>query len=218
MPKIIGAVIILFLATSAFCQKQVIGLRTGIGFTNVKNELFEDIDMRVGLVAGVMYDYLLTDNLSVGGEITFIQRGFQDDFYIRSDQNEPIETKTSKFSYNYISIPLKITYSGSAKFYLYASGGLLPAFVINASHDIPSVPGYVGGKINVTSRVTKLDLAGMAETGAGYKISERYRLFVSLSVHVSLTKFTNDNYFTGADARHYGYALSTGIKYALSGK
>lgn len=213
---IVIVTILLTVSHPIFSQKQLIGLKAGPSFTNVSGDFFEDADMRVGLTAGLTYDYFLSDNLSLGTEVLYSQRGFVDYFYLRDEQNNDFGTEIFTFNYDYIAIPLKISYTGRTKFYSFVSVGLIPAFLISAKTKIPTILSIEGETVNVRDRVAAIDVAGMFEVGAGYKFGDRYRIFTVLSGQMSLNKFTTDDYFAKETMRHYGLALVAGIKYDIT--
>jgi hypothetical protein len=205
--------ILLAASTVSFSQKQFIGFQAGPGFTDIGGDLFADTQTRVGLNIGVTYDYSLTDHISLGAAITYNPRGFRDDFYSGSQQGD---TEKTKFNYDYIAIPIKISYSGNSKFYVFNSVGLIPAFLISAKTKIPAMAGSEARTEDVKDQLPAVDIAGMMEIGVGYTLNEQYRIFTSLSGQISLRKFSNEEYFADEIMRHYGFTFAFGVKYALS--
>ena len=206
-------VIVLLVANVSYSQQQLIGLKAGPALTMIQADRFGDTNMRISLTAGFTYDYLITDNLSLNAEMLYSARGFRNDFYLTNDQGDFLGTKTIRWNYDYLSIPLKISYSGRGKIYGFVSGGIVPAFLVSAKTKFPKVGDFDAVTTDVKDAST-FDLAGVWEAGGGYRFSDHCRMFTSLSVQYSFTAFTNSNYFEGGDGHHYGFALTAGVKYA----
>lgn len=211
---------LLLINTVATSQNHFIGFKAGPGFSNINSSLLEDTEVRVGLNTGITYEYFLSENLSLGAEVLYTQRGFRDDFFARDSQNQNPETLVGEFNYDYVSIPLRVSYSGTSKTYGFISAGLVPAFVVNAKTKTPAynAGGLDGQTVDVKDDVTKFDMSGMIEFGGGYRFTERFIGFVSVAGQLSFTQLSNDDYFNGQTMRHYGFLTAVGIKYKLSKK
>lgn len=210
--RILILVFILLVSTRGLSQKQFLGFKVGPGFTDVGGDLFKETANRIGLNIGLMYDYSLSDNLSLGAELMYNQRGFRDDFFASSTSGR---AETTEFNYDYIAIPIKVSYQGNSKFYGFNSIGVIPAFLINAKTKIPAISGSEPRTEDVKNKVAPVDIAGMLEVGAGYKFTDRYKIFISLSAQVSFFKFSNDEYFADEIMRHYGFTFAMGARYRL---
>jgi len=208
---------ILLLNVSAIAQNHYIGFKAGPGFTNINSSLFEDTEVRVGLNIGITYEYCISNNLSLSAEMLYAQRGFRDDFFARDDQNNDLGTITSDFNYDYISIPLKFSYSGISKTYGFISAGLIPAFIVDAKSTTPvyNGSGFDNETVDIKDNVTKFDISGMLEFGGGYRFTERFIGFISVAGQISFTQLSNDEYFNEQTMRHYGFLTAVGIKYKL---
>lgn len=129
------------------------------------------------------------------------------------------EKYTTKFNYDYVSLPIKTGLNFGNKFFGFANIGVIPSLLVNAKTITLTInaDGRVTGNetVDVTSRVTKFDLAGLAEIGGGYKIKSRYWLFTSFAYQYSLTTITNSEYFADSK-RHNGMTLIIGLKCALT--
>ena len=210
----IGILLAGLLAVSmvGFSQKQLVGFKMGPGFTDAGGDLFKDTQNRIGLNIGFTYDYSLSDNLSLGSEILYSSRGFRDDFFAGSAQGD---AKVTEFNYDYIAVPIKISYSGKSRFYFFNSVGLVPAFLISAKTKVPAIGGSEARTVDVKDRVPAVNFAGLLEVGAGYALNDRYRVFTSFSGQISFFKFSSDEYFDDEIMRHYGFTFAAGIKYTI---
>lgn len=68
---------------------------------------------------------------------------------------------------------------------------------------------------HITNRVSGYDLAGLAEIGGGFIITNRLWLTTSFIYQHSFTSITNTEYFANSKIRHNGVALNIGLKWAL---
>jgi hypothetical protein len=207
--------ILLFVATTGYAQRHFIGFKVGGSMTNVTTErLFESTNDKLGVVTGISYEFMVSDQFSIGVDALYTQRGFKDDFY----QLQNGELDDTKFSYNYIALPLKGTFVTKSKTYVILAAGFVPAFLVKAETKTPEFDNNPSQTTTTTDQVTSFDLAGLLELGCGYKISDRFHIYTTLSGQLSFTTFTNDDYFSIVEGKHYGFAFTAGVKYALPSK
>jgi len=219
-------IIFLFILTIATLkvtgQNHLIGVKGSANSTNVVSSNFlSQTDPRTGLSAGLTYEFLIKKQFSIGVDLIYNQRGFTDDIVFTDNLGNPTSVKyTSKFNYDYVSLPLKSGFNIGNKLYGFTNIGLIPSLLIDAKMTIPSIDldlNLTGEKIlDVTNLVSKFDLAGLVEIGGGFKINGHYWLFASFSYQHSFTTITNSDYFANSKIRHNGMALTMGLKCALT--
>jgi len=217
MKAILVIVLVLaFLDVSA--QKHLIGIAGGTNWTNIaSNIILKGTDYRRGLSAGITYEYYLKERLSIGADLTYTQKGFR--AYIKTPTGEAI---TEKSNYDYLSVPLKVGFYHfhlGSKIFGFAKIGLTPSLLINAKITIPTFTesGSIAGMktFDITNRVSKFDLGGLAEIGGGYKIINNIWLTATFIYQNSLTSITNTDYNANGKIRHNGISLNVGLKWAL---
>lgn len=205
-------------------QNHLVGIKAAGNRTNITSENFvSQHDNRLGLSGGLTYEYLLKKHFSIGTDVLYNQRGFTNDIIFTDYSGNQIGEKyTTKFNYDYISLQVKSGFNFGETFYGFANIGIIPSLLVNANIIFPE---YLVDKniiekqlIDVTSDVTKLDLAGGAEIGGGFKFKNNYWLFATFAYQKSFTTVTNSNYFGSSQIKHNGMSLAIGIKYALSKK
>lgn len=202
-------------------QNHFVGLKGGANLTNISSTFVSQHDNRTGIYTGLTYDYLLKKHFSVSADLIYNQRGFTNDIIFTDDLGNPTGEKyTTKFNYDYVSLPIKTGLNLGNKFYGYTNIGVIPSLLINAKTISPTfnVDGKVTGNetFDMTNKVTKFDFACLAEIGGGYKFKNRYWLYTSLAYQYSFTTITNSKYFANSTIRHYGISLTIGLKYALT--
>lgn len=216
--------IILFLLTviaiPAIGQSQYIGMKLGMNLTNVSNSISNDNKNKPGILGGLTYEYQFNEHFSLGVDFNYDQRGYRSDFIFIDNSGNPTGEKTTMHdNYDYLSLPLKAGYHIGDKRYLFANIGVSPAILVNAKIISPLIiDGNVTDEmtLNNYSRATKIDLSGLIELGGGFKLKDRTWLYSSFSYQHSFTTITNSEYFAGSVQKHYGIALSVGIKYTLT--
>jgi hypothetical protein len=203
-------------------QNHFIGVKGGLNSTNITSSNFlSQIDSRTGLTAGMTYEYLFKKHFCIGADLIYNQRGFTNDIVFTDNLGNPTgEKHTTKFNYDYVSLPIKTGFNIGNKLYGFTNIGVIPSLLVDAKTTTPTFDtnGKLTGNetFDMTNRVSKFDLAGLIEIGGGYKFKERYWLFTSFSYQHSFTTITNSDYFTNSKIRHNGMALIIGLKCALT--
>jgi hypothetical protein len=200
-------------------QYSLLGLKGGGKLSNTTSSIFKDHNNRTGIVIGLTFDYIIKNNFSAGIDINYNQRGFTTNAVLTDDYGNPIGKTNTKFYYDYITLPLKAGYIFGKTIYGFASIGFTTSLLIDAKHiESANLNGTIisDENINVTDKVNKLDFGGLAEVGGGYKIKERYWLFMSLSFDKSFSTISNSDYFADSKIRHYGMSLNLGLRYKLT--
>jgi hypothetical protein len=205
-------------------QVQSIGIQFGSNLTNVTSDnTFEGSKFRSGIIGGFNYEYLLKENFSLGADLLYSQQGFKDK-QTYTDLNGYLfgGSADSKFYYDYLALPIKFGYSIGNKLKGFAKVGICPSILLKAETTFPledSKANFIGYQtFDVKDNVSKFDLGGLIELGADYGILDNLKLFTSITFRHSLTTFSNTEYFSESKMRHYGFALSLGLKYNLKKK
>ncbi|HTM67073.1 MAG TPA: porin family protein [Flavipsychrobacter sp.] len=201
-------------------QDHIIGVKAGVNWTNASTDFLSHTDYRTGVTTGLTYEYLFNRFFSVGADFSYNQRGFTTDlFFANSVWPFALQSQTIKYNYNYLSLPLKAGLNIGNKLYGFMNIGAVPSLLVKARTMRPifNANGEKTGNetFDATSIVKKLDFAGLAEIGAGYKIDGRFRLYTSFAYQRSFTTITNSEYFSGSKIEHYGMTLVLGLKYTL---
>ncbi len=210
--------ILLMSTISVFGQNHFAGLKTGVNLTNVHSSDFISNDgNRTGFSGGLTYEYLLNKRFNLGVDFLYCQKGFTSDMIFTDETNNPTgEKATFVYNYNYLSFPVKGGFLIGEKISGFVNFGIVPSFLINASHISPAIGNIIDEDIiNVTSDVKKLDFGGLVEIGGNYKIKDRYLIYTSVAYQQSFTTITNSDYWPDSEVKNYGITLSIGLKYAI---
>ena len=203
-------------------QNQFVGVKGGVNMTNITSSNFlSKTESRIGLTAGLTYEYLFKKDFSIGADLIYNQRGFINEIgFIDELGNQTGEKYSTKMNYDYVSLPIKTGFNFGTKLFGFTNIGVIPSLLVNAKTITPTFDTY--GRytgietFDVTNRVSKFDFAGQIEVGGGYKFNGRYCLFTSFSYQHSFTTIINADYFAGSKIRNNGMALIIGLKCALT--
>lgn len=182
---------------------------------------------------GLTYDYMFKKYFSLAAEINYNQRGFTSDILITDNAANPtIKKRAAKLYYDYVALPLKagfdfgnLFYSSadkSKRFYGFVNIGVIPSLLVNAKTTGPAINdnGQSSATItyDVADRVTKFDVAGLAEIEAGYILKNGFRLFTSFAYQHGFTTITNEEYFEDSKIQHRWGTMAIGLKFNLTGE
>jgi len=217
MKKIIIAAMLIS-TLPIFGQNHFVGVISGINGTSVNSDYtFNNSTKRFGFKGGLTYQYLINDKFSLDIELLYEQRGFKNDISFINPSGDPIGPKeNSEFYYDYLSFPIKAGYSIGNTFSGFVNLGIVPAYIVKAEIAVPTFGG--SETFDNIDRATSFDFGGLIEAGAAYAIMDRLIITASFAYQHSITTFSNPDYFSDSNMRHYGMSLSVGIKYALKKK
>ncbi|MCD4665411.1 MAG: PorT family protein, partial [Bacteroidales bacterium] len=166
-----------------------------------------------GISGGLTYEYRLNTHFILGADFLYVQKGFTNDVTFIDINGNPLGDGTSKFHYDYLSLPIKGGYMIGDRISGFVNLGIVPSFLIDAKTIIPVYNNE--DIIDEPEGVTKFDLAVLIEIGGSYKFKDRFLLFASLAYQHGTISITNSDYFANSKIAHYGMTLSMGLKYAL---
>ena len=216
-------ILLIGISVSAFGQVQSIGIQSGVNLTNLTGDIFKDSKFRTGIIGGFNYELLFKNNYTIGTDVLYSQQGFNDKVTLTDEQGNVLGTEpSSKYYYDYLSIPIKFGYTEGVKLKSFIKIGICPSVLLSAESTVPKfgssgdVIGYE--RVDAKNNVSKFDFGGLLELGVGYSLKNRIELFSSLTGRKSLTTFSSSDYFQNSKIRHYGFSLMIGLKYRLKDK
>lgn len=198
-------------------QNQYIGFKTGLNLNNISSENFmDDTGNRTGLTFGFIYELELKNQILLGADFLYSQKGFTNDISFTSDNGTIIGEETSKYNYDYLSIPIKVGIKRGKKISASISTGIVPSVLIKDEFISPMLKDLMDTYgLNETSKINRFDIAGLVEINGNYNLNNKFVLFASVSYQRSFTSITNSEYLPGSKVLHLGGTASVGIKYSL---
>lgn len=195
-------------------QRHLVGIKGGINWSNIyTNEGFVDTKYKTGGVLGLSYENQFKSNLMIGGDITYMQRGFVLKSYYYDAQGNPLGDGEVIWNFNYLALPIKGGYTFGNDISGFINIGLAPSFLNKANVKMPEFTP--GADIEITDRVTKFDLAGFVECGGNISLATDLYITATISYQYSFTAFTKQEFFENENMKHYGITVMAGIKYVI---
>lgn len=219
MPKSVLVLIFILFNWVLNAQNHLVGVQFGVNNTNVTDKnIFEDKIGKNGFSGGITYDYLIKKKFTIGVDLLYSQKGFGN-YFILGDVLDPVMggngTNTNNgnliyFQYDYITIPISLSYKVGNKYYLFTTVGLAPSFLVSAKT-------YFEDSDNVlySNNLNKFELSGQVGLGAGLKLYKNYHLYASVLKFQSFNAVSNSKYYVFSEITNYGYNFSLGFKYSI---
>ena len=149
--------------------------------------------------------------------LLYSQQGFKEEIKY-ADEYGNISASELKFSYDYLSVPVKLGYTRGDQLKGFVKMGLCPSVLLKAQVRVPkddiNLVGYE--VINFYNKVPKFDLGGLIEFGAAYELKNDLELFSSFTYRKSFTTISTVEHFGGAQMKHYLFSMAIGLKYKLN--
>ena len=214
--------IILILSIKLSAQNNLIGIKGGIDWTNIQTtNQYIDHTFKTEASGGLTYDYFITKRFSVGADLLYLKRGYNSNLIFTDNVGNPLNVDAlTAFKFNYLALPIKIGFNMGNKLFAFANIGICPSYIVDARIVIPQTDskGNITGEYtsNVTSKVTKFELSGIAELGCGYTLKDKYSIYASCMYQKSFTNIDNKDFFNDSKIKNYGFLFSLGVKYSLT--
>lgn len=209
-------------------QIHLIGIKSGVNLTNISNAnnitysiLNERIEYKFGFTGGLSYEYVFKNKISLGVDLLYEQKGFEyKSNFIYGDPLDPVRGYISEIvppltpynQYDFISLPIKISYTFGRNLYGYSSIGFMPSYLIATKHY------YDNHKYEINSTIEKakrFEFSGLAELGVGYQFKKRWHVVFSTNYFYAFNGINGTNYYLYDNIKNYGFNASLGLKYQL---
>ncbi|MEQ8625241.1 MAG: porin family protein [Vicingaceae bacterium] len=212
--KSLLAFLILLTSIPLIAQNHFIGVQGGAAWTDVNGENFiPDNYARKGLMTGLKYEYQFKNNLQLGLDVLYNQKGFKSDILFTDNNGVAISKGEIDFKFDYLSLPIKAGYTIGNDFKGFFNVAAVPSFLLRSEIE-NSLFDANNNLEDISDKFTKFDLAGMLELGGSYSLREQILLFMAFNYQYSFTSYTSDDeFFPVSEAYHYGFTAAIGIKY-----
>jgi Outer membrane protein beta-barrel domain len=207
----------IFLSLPSLAQRQFVGIKAGPNVSTMFSPFDHLSDLsRFGIVGGLTYDYQTSKRFSFGADLLYFQKGYRDALLWTDENGNFLGKGTFKYNYDYLSLPLKVGMVFGEEFSGFFNLGIVPSLLINAKTHSFALPGFSEETtFNNMQNATRLDLGGLVELGANYRLNSNYLLFATLGYQQGINTVSNSNHAAYLELRNYSLALCFGLKYAL---
>jgi hypothetical protein len=218
--KYLVFVILTSFVCKTFSQSHKLGMHAGGSISNVyhTSAFFAETDYKQGILAGINYHLNFENKLALMFDLIYVQKGFHYDFEYESyhDDLSPYSgTSEYKFAYEYIRFPVSIGYTLGNKFAITPYAGMAGAKLSRAYHkywlyDENSILIHEGIE-DKKALLPKYDWSVHGGLYFEYFVKDYLSVFSNVQFFYSFSKFSNLQYFTESELRHYGGSLSLGV-------
>lgn len=220
--KSLFTLVFAFAAFMVAAQVQIsVGPRVGINLANFsvdEEEDFDELDNRLGFLAGAVGEFRFTENLALQSELGFIQKGAKSKFSYTDPQLGEI-SEESEFIFNYLEVP--VLFKAGTSFGQTRLDGLIgPSFgyAMNAKGKYKTT---IGGETEEVEEdldfddndISRFDLGLQFGAVLGIDVSETAQIFVDGRYLLGLSNL-NENSEDG-DIKNKGLAFSAGVLFNL---
>jgi hypothetical protein len=214
MKKAILLTFLLIVVQHIYAQNQ--GTLIGVEWSPVStrlwgNSLVNSYKSLPGSSPGINLDFLFSKHLSFRTGIALERKGFSNDY--SSENAQPLTRY--KMYFDYLTLPLALTYSTGGLFKLYAEGGPFLGYLLNEK-EITHVAGDERGiVVNNVNQFKKADAGFMA--GVGIHVPAGPNLYFNLGVedYLGLSNISKLQVFEGRTIRTNVLKFRAGVKYRL---
>ncbi|WP_051718730.1 porin family protein [Hymenobacter sp. IS2118] len=117
--------LLLSVATAASAQEIRFGLKGGVNYSSITGNNTAGVESKIGLQAGALANFALSDLISIQPEVLYSQKGYQ------AEVNNDI-----KYKINYIDVPLLVKVNAGGLFF---EGGPQVGFLAGAKFSFGDV-------------------------------------------------------------------------------
>lgn len=230
---------ILFVSVFSFSQNTSIGFIGGTNFSSINGAYYAhgfnstNINNSVGMQFGLVFDYSLTESLSLYSDPSFIKKGFR---YENDTEliGGPGFQGENKFQYIQLPLTLKLKLFKSKIFYI--RSGMYMSFLLNANiidefnyapHPDNPPTEYTDEKINDDMNPSTLGF--VMGVGADIPLSSKLNLIIDASYTMDVSDAMKDNhlsypwpsgnknnlYMDITSVRNRAFILSLGLAFKL---
>ncbi len=207
----------IFIAILTYSQKQAIGLRGGVIFSNInttdggnKNRTY-----KTAWLLNLNYERYINNKISFEIGLQYEVKGFYDYLIYTNDYGDETGKDKITNSYEYVSNPIGVKYTIGNKLKFTGLIGVSPSYLIKGTIVIPETIEVKEHNIDITNRPNRFDLSAFIGVGVSYKILKQFEINLNGIFNHSFLTMTNKNYFEKYSVYNYFYSINIGIKYIL---
>jgi len=223
MRYIIIIIAFALLCLNASAQKHVMGIRGGVNYANFDAKTTHTIDGKFypRAIGGITYDYFMGENMSLGADLLYNQRGRLVEMSFTDEMGNQIGRVDIQQQFDYVSLAYRISYKTKGKLYAHGSIIGMASYLNKVTEIIPEFTSnngfaYPGYKTANTEQYNRFSFDGMLEVGGGYNITSNLSANLILGFQRGTgTKAKATEYSEEVEIEHIGWVASLGVKYAI---
>ncbi len=222
--KTLLIIILTVLTTRTFGQNNFIGVNGGVSMTSMTSDN-KDLywpKFVPNFTGGISLGHHFKNRFFVCADILYNRFGFKDAYKISSTDNvkDIISYNTFYYNYDYLSVPITTGISIGNKYFCDIRLGLVSSFLVDAKtifQNFDTNRNLTSSSTeNITSKINRFDIGGIATIGFGYKFDNKYSVISDITYRQSFTSIPNSNYYIDRQIQNYGLTFTLGLRYTLT--
>jgi hypothetical protein len=200
----------------------LVGVKSGVNLTNTTGY---ERSYKLGFAGGFTYEYLFKNKISFGCDVLYAQKGYAL-IPIGGDKLDPVlgivtvspnENSPTKIyhRYDFISVPIKVSFCYGKKLYGMGSIGFMPSYMIAYKLYFENYPAE---NYLTIERAKRFEISGLLEVGVGYQFKNNWHIVFSNSYFHAFNGINGTNYYYTDAMKNYGFNASLGLKYQFGNK
>lgn len=220
-PIFISLFLIIMLSGQVFCQSLTVGVKGGPIVSGILPSKYSPpTDKRIGFVAGVGLLKSMSDNISLGAELNYEQKGYGDQYIYTDIEGNVLPRETLLFLFDYLTLPCYVRFHTLKSINWFLDIGMYPAYMISARVENPSMnsDGSLGPrkKYKMSPRspyMRDFDIGALIGGGMEFKIRDNTTFNLNLRYNNGLISVFDKGLF--GPMRIYSLSFSAGLMYQL---
>ena len=209
------------LSGQVFCQSLTVGVKGGPIVSGILPSKYSPpTDKRFGFVAGVGLLKSISDNIAMGVELNYEQKGYGDQFTLTDAEGNMLTTVKVTFLFDYVTLPCYVRFHTSKDIKWFLDIGMYPAYMVSARMGNRSVnsDGSLGPKkkYKLSPGPTYLhdfDIGVLIGGGMEFKIRDNMSFNLNLRYNNDLISVFDKGLF--GPMRIYSLSFSAGVNYKI---
>lgn len=220
-PLLISVFLILLISSQVFCQSLTVGIKGGPIVSGVLPSKYSPPTVkRSGFVAGVSLLKSISDNIDLGIELNYEQKGYGDQYTFTDIDGNVISRENVTFLFDYLTLPCYVRFHTSKSINWFLDIGMYPAYMASAGEKNPTFnsDGTLGPrkKYKMSPRPSYMrdfDIGALIGGGMEFKIRENTTFNLNLRYANGLISVFDKGLF--GPMRIYSLSFSAGVMYQI---
>ncbi|WP_289055016.1 porin family protein [Carboxylicivirga marina] len=219
MKKLSTFLFLFVISSMVFAQesKIAIGFQMANSITSLRGNSFinEHYDSRFVISPGITFDYTINERFSFNSGLAFERKGAKTDVEFTDGIGTPIGKAEVKANYDYLTLPLLVSYHTNGKLRFYFGGGTFFGFLlsqkgITEGNDV--IPEQTWDNTENTKRI---DVGLAFKAGINLPMSDILMIDLGLRDHLGLLNTSKVEVFEDGSIKTNAFSAFVGLKYKL---
>ena len=220
-PIFISLFLTFLFSGQVYCQGITVGVKGGPTVSGILYSKYSPpTGKRFGFIAGVGLLKSISDNIALGVELNYEQKGYGDQYTFTDTDGNVISRENVTFLFDYLTLPCYVRFHTSKSINWFLDIGMYPAYMASARAENPSFnsDGTLGPrkKYKISPRppyMRDFEIGALIGGGMEFKIRENTTFNLSLRYANGLISVFDKGLF--GPMRIYSLSFSAGVNYKI---